>query len=160
MPSPLVIGSGAPDYWLDLIMRLRTRLAEAWRAPTVLAREISILRLIGIYLYTGEEPRFVDSKFVHYNEDYWAVEAASQVDAFVLVLLRALHVFDRMRYCPNPECPAPYFIAIRRSQKYCSDACALPAQREFKRKWWQEHGSTWRKKRARTKNKLKRKRGK
>jgi hypothetical protein len=59
--------------------------------------------------------------------------------AFVLVLLRALHVVDRMRHCPNAGCPAPYFIARRRSQKYCSDVCALPAQRQFKKDWWNAH---------------------
>jgi hypothetical protein len=63
--------------------------------------------------------------------------------AFVLVLLRALHVADRMRHCPNAACPAPYFIARRRSQKYCSDACALPAQREFKALWWKNYGTEW-----------------
>lgn len=51
---------------------------------------------------------------------------------------------DLARYCANPDCPAPYFFAKRRSQRYCSDACAIPAQREFKRKWWAEHGEDWR----------------
>jgi hypothetical protein len=67
--------------------------------------------------------------------------------AFALVLLRALHLADRMRHCPNPACPAPYFIARRRSQKYCSDACALPAQREFKALWWKNHGTEWQRER-------------
>ncbi len=71
---------------------------------------------------------------------------ASDADGFAQVLLRAFEIADRMRRCPNPDCPAPYFIAQRRSQKYCSDACALPAQREFKRDWWREHGSSWRRK--------------
>lgn len=74
----------------------------------------------------------------------WAI-AEVAVDEFALVLLRGMHVADLMRLCPNPTCPAPYFIAKRRSQKYCSDACSLPAQREFKKAWWREHGSDWRK---------------
>jgi hypothetical protein len=78
----------------------------------------------------------------------WALSDGA-IDAFALVLLRAMHISDRMRYCANPACPAPYFIARRRSQKYCTDACALPAQREFKRAWWSEHGPEWRKKRKR-----------
>ncbi len=73
--------------------------------------------------------------------------AEEVTDPFVLVLLRALHIADRLRVCPNGGCPAPYFIAKRRSQKYCSEACALPAQREFKRAWWTEHGAQWRVKR-------------
>jgi hypothetical protein len=67
--------------------------------------------------------------------------AAADADAFGQVLLRAFEVADRMRFCPTPNCPAPYFMAQRRSQKYCSDACSLPAQRECKRTWWREHGA-------------------
>ena len=51
---------------------------------------------------------------------------------------------DRARYCPNPECPAPYFFSTRKNQRYCSEICAAPAQREMKRKWWAEHGEEWR----------------
>ena len=48
------------------------------------------------------------------------------------------------RYCGNSECLTPYFIASRRNQKYCSDACVVQAQREFKRQWWSEKGDEWR----------------
>ena len=51
---------------------------------------------------------------------------------------------DRARYCANPECPAPYFFVKRKNQRYCSEICAAPAQRELKRKWWAEHGEEWR----------------
>jgi len=156
LPTNVFFGVSHSDSWvinsdsvLDASKRIRSYLAEAWRAPTLLAREISLLKIVGMYLDTREEPRLVDSKVFRYNEEYWAKEAASRVDAFVLVLLRALHIADRMRYCPNPACPAPYFIAKKRRQKYCSDACALPAQREFKRAWWDEHGEEWRAKRKR-----------
>ena len=43
---------------------------------------------------------------------------------------------DRACHCLNPDCPAPYFIAPRRRQKYCSEECAKPSQRESKRMWW------------------------
>jgi len=42
-------------------------------------------------------------------------------------------------HCPNPECPAPYFFRSKKGQKFCSPECAKPAQREAKRKWWNEH---------------------
>jgi hypothetical protein len=74
----------------------------------------------------------------------WTIADA---DPFAQVLLRAIVVADRMRRCGNPDCPAPYFIGGRRSQRYCGDACSLPAQREFKRTWWREHGSNSRGKR-------------
>jgi hypothetical protein len=50
--------------------------------------------------------------------------------------------------CGNPECPAPYFVGMRASQRYCSEACAEVFQREAKRKWWAERGEEWRSKRV------------
>lgn len=54
-------------------------------------------------------------------------------------------IADRARYCGNPECDAPYFIAKRKNQRYCSEKCAGHGQRELKRSWWAEHGEEWRK---------------
>jgi hypothetical protein len=51
---------------------------------------------------------------------------------------------DKARYCANVECPAPYFFVQRKNQRYCSEICAAPAQRELKRKWWAEYGEEWR----------------
>jgi hypothetical protein len=51
---------------------------------------------------------------------------------------------DKARYCANAECPAPYFFVQRKNQRYCSEICAAPAQRELKRKWWAEYGEEWR----------------
>ena len=48
-------------------------------------------------------------------------------------------IADRARHCGGPECPAPYFIAVKRWQKYCSPECAGPATRESKRQWWREN---------------------
>jgi len=63
---------------------------------------------------------------------------------FEEALLHFVDIGDRARHCQNPECAAPYFFAARRSQKYCSGECALPAQQESKKRWWDEHGSEWR----------------
>ncbi len=46
---------------------------------------------------------------------------------------------DRLTFCWNPECLSPYFIAIRRDQKYCSNECSWPAKKAAKLKWWHEH---------------------
>lgn len=60
-------------------------------------------------------------------------------------------VFTRLAactaFCQNADCPAPYYFAARRGQKYCSEECAGPTQREFKINWWNEHGAAWRAKR-------------
>jgi len=46
---------------------------------------------------------------------------------------------DKIRRCPNQTCPAPYFFAVKKAQKFCSTKCAEPAQREAKRRWWNEN---------------------
>lgn len=48
-------------------------------------------------------------------------------------------VADHAKRCLNPDCPAPYFIAKKRWQKYCSEECAGPVNREQKRRWWHEN---------------------
>lgn len=67
---------------------------------------------------------------------------------FELALSYLLKAGDRAHYCANTECPAPYFFVTRKNQRYCSEICAAPAQRELKRKWWAEHGEEWRKART------------
>jgi hypothetical protein len=62
-----------------------------------------------------------------------------------------LHLFksaSKLRCCHNPDCPAPYFVARRRSQKYCSADCTLPTLREQKRRWWRKNGGEWRENRV------------
>lgn len=48
---------------------------------------------------------------------------------------------NRAKVCGNLECPAPYFLASKPTQRYCSEACAEVFQREWKRRWWAEHGA-------------------
>lgn len=50
----------------------------------------------------------------------------------------------KTRYCANPKCVDPYFIGIRKTQKYCSAECSKPSQSEFKRLWWRKYGRKWR----------------
>jgi len=45
----------------------------------------------------------------------------------------------RARVCANPDCPAPYFLAAKGMQRYCSDGCSVVFQREWKRRWWAMH---------------------
>jgi hypothetical protein len=65
-----------------------------------------------------------------------------------VVWLTLLQHSRELAICGNRtgECPTPYFLKYRPRQKFCSDACALPAQREFKRKWWSAHGKEWKQK--------------
>lgn len=61
------------------------------------------------------------------------------------VVARLEDLEGRTKLCANSSCDVtPYFIAARSSQAYCSEGCALPAQREAKRRWWASDGPRWR----------------
>jgi len=62
-----------------------------------------------------------------------------------LIWLVLLQQSRRLGICASKgnDCPTPYFLKYRPQQEFCSDACALPRQREFKRRWWAEHGKEW-----------------
>lgn len=52
---------------------------------------------------------------------------------------------DRLGYCPNPDCPNPFFLKARKNQKVCDrPACTKFVQGEQKRKWWNNNGPEWR----------------
>jgi hypothetical protein len=78
----------------------------------------------------------------------------------VLPLVLALSVAElgpRLGICANPECALRYFIRSKAGQRFCGGPeCAVIAQREFKRRWWAEHGKEWRKRRERQKKSRKR----
>jgi len=67
---------------------------------------------------------------------------------FEVAMLYLWENFHRTKRCKNPSCKVtPYFFAKKKGQEYCSDLCATEAQREYKRKWWAERGSQWRRER-------------
>jgi hypothetical protein len=65
-------------------------------------------------------------------------EPENEFEQAVYALFRNSHL---AKACGNPDCPAPLFIAQRKSQVYCGEDCALVYQQEWKRKWWKDKGS-------------------
>jgi len=45
------------------------------------------------------------------------------------------------KVCEAEDCPARYFIAKRRNQRYCSPECAAQFQKKYKLDWWNREGS-------------------
>jgi hypothetical protein len=70
------------------------------------------------------------------------------LNAYMWLLL--LENSKRLCVCENvgTDCQHPYFIQKKPNQRFCSSECAVPSQREFKRKWWGEHGEQWRNERS------------
>jgi|SRR5215831_5898163 len=70
----------------------------------------------------------------------WLTEPPPQITPLEATLFYfQTRVADLAKHCGHVDCPSPYFIADKRWQKFCSEACAGPANRESKRKWWSEN---------------------
>jgi hypothetical protein len=55
----------------------------------------------------------------------------------IVLAVACMEYGDRLAVCWNhDQCAAPFFIRKRSDQRYCTNECARPAQREAKRKWW------------------------
>jgi hypothetical protein len=145
--------------WLGQIIQVRDALRAIWREPDVRRREWLTFR-VREHLMAKTDPRFMHAEGVISGPEVNLIDRLPPPSPFEQVIMQLLKSADRARYCASPDCPAPYFLAKRRSQKYCSDACSKPAQSEFKRRWWAEHGEAWRKVRTAAAKKSRRKRGK
>jgi hypothetical protein len=151
-----LLASGSPAATLGLtkvndslpraMFNIQHLLRSAWKRPTPFEREVSL----ELTKYT------VCASLV---KGFSAQQQIWQVFGNIFIaLMAATRLADRFRYCENPNCPAPYFIAKRRTEKYCAEVCANVAQRKQKKAWWSEHGEEWRKNRPK-KNKLKKDKG-
>lgn len=116
----------------DTILELRNQVRRVWIEPDLRTKRYGVFLLwkAAMFTLTWAEQEIPDG-----------LPEPSPFEQAIQLLIDAA---DLVRYCGNPECFTPYFFASRRNQKYCSDACAKPAQREFKRQWWAEHGEEWR----------------
>lgn len=128
--SAFAVGAALSSAWFGnpyagATITLSQLLRRAWSGPTRQEREIGILAVVA------------DVAHVYGIRKGHPIAIAEQRIGWAL--LQAVHDADLMRVCLNPDCPARYFVADRRSQKFCSEKCAEPARREYKRRWWNDN---------------------
>jgi hypothetical protein len=71
----------------------------------------------------------------------WALDKAPARTPFEESLFHLQGIAGKTRFCPNPQCQAPYFIATKKGQKFCSPGCARPTLLQSKRNYWKDkHG--------------------
>ena len=114
---------------------LTARLQNVWKSPDERSREFLIFSVR--QMITGTRDPYLRLS------DPLRIPPPSAFEQAILYLHRVRH---RTVVCQNPECPARYFFATRRTQRFCSEECAKPAQREAKRRWWEKSGTEWRRK--------------
>lgn len=137
---PTVYRPGTPEHdeWArqSWLIPLRDTLRAIWRAPDVRTKEWGLFRISQDFFLRGD-PSLIQLPTSNGTDFLLRSGPPTQIEQFLLELMRWA---DLLRYCGNPGCTMPYFIATRRSQKYCSEPCSGPAQREFKRRWWALRG--------------------
>jgi hypothetical protein len=109
------------------LSRLRDELRSAWEITEPRRKEWKLFRLREFFhQVTASHPGQMTEP-----------PPPSGMDFALRYLLRVMY---KARTCENPECKSRrYFISDRRARRFCSDACAKPAQSEYKSKWWLEN---------------------
>jgi len=115
---------------------LRDTLRAIWRAPDERTKEWGLFRISQHFFLQGD-PSLIKLPTANASDFMLCWKPPSRTERFLLELMRWA---DLLRFCCNPDCDAPYFIANKRSQKYCHTECSRPAQRKSKRKWWATTG--------------------
>ncbi|MDT8071207.1 MAG: hypothetical protein ROO76_23875 [Terriglobia bacterium] len=117
-----------PDFLPNVIepkyvQALADRLRLIWSDPDSRSRQWRLFAIRALY-----------ANFIEPKRDFTVIPAASPFDDAMVYLDRH---HEQFRYCKNPECHTPYYIAqTRKPTKYCSSICAGPAKREAKLRWW------------------------
>ncbi len=149
-----------PDELPAVNLRAYQELVQAvWEAPTNAERRYFAWKLRSrLYRAVEAEAREAIPQTIQRAGDEWRRVGEWKLEysrmlrslpetSFEAVVNRLDDLGERTKRCGNPDCPAPFFIAVRKSQRYCTESCAGVFQRQAKQAWWQHHGRDWRKQR-------------
>jgi hypothetical protein len=121
------------------------RLFEQFR-NLVRAAWIGDEAILGILLRVGIEEERTENRIVpDWRRSGFRYVPRTNFQAAVYELLKHSR---QARVCANPDCANPYFLTLDPRRKFCSTECTRPAQKEWRKRWWERHGKQWRKKRA------------
>ncbi len=130
-----------------LMWQKREALREVWRGNSEKLTDVLLPSYNEILADPDPEGLWPPQLRMDWHRGEFVYVPRSEFQRAVYELWRSL----RARVCGNSDCSAPYFIVAKTAQRYCSDACAQVFQREWKRRWWKEQGTAWRRKKSRGK---------
>ena len=152
LPAEIAMAQATHKDFFQLIQNCLRRI---WEDPNPRRRELLIF---GLRDYVNGLSKPLPQRIYRLTPfAYWGEPDPEEPTPSEQALIYLFKSASKLRCCPNPECPARYFFALRRNQKYCSLKCAQAAEREQKRDWWSAHGSQWRNRKVRKKKKASRK---
>jgi hypothetical protein len=133
-PSVETISKEIAGYSSEQVRRMagtQSLLKYTWRSGDERA-----LDAIDLYLSGGLPIHF------KIDEGCFRIYVAN-VQRLILMLFLRDHAAGKTAICANPDCPAPYFLKSRRTQKICeAGECVAWAQRNYSLKWWRENRKT------------------
>jgi hypothetical protein len=98
------------------------------KARTVPVREVLDHRDFLRRAWEGDTHNFFASAFGKTSllvQPTWMGLFVDDPWTLVLVMFARDLAEKRIKKCGNPDCPAPYFRAVRRGQRYCSQKCSV-----------------------------------
>ena len=136
----------SPERWRDAQQTFQ----RWWREP-LSGKHVEEMKSVLVYEpYSDRPPARLELSTGRKGKSVVELTAPDLWHYMVLLLLSERA--EMIRVCRNEKCSAPYYIAQRKDQQYCTSDCS---QAVATRRWWTLHGNEWRRKR-----KLKGKRGK
>ena len=133
------------------ILEFRDHLRRLWRRDKnyemVLGHWVNICRIERQWTWTV--PAWADGTY-SVEPNYTMVPLALAIGAGEWM--------PKMAVCGNPECPAPYFLKKRATQRFCERGpCVEYGQRQHALNWWRRVGAKRRAERVKIQSKRKRK---
>jgi hypothetical protein len=138
-----------PELGRDLF-QLRAGLRHIWNKPNNGSEDIILMKWLAwrpspahLKAYQCSPfPDFVYPSF--YNPFHCSVEAARLIPDSETIRGNLIQgVFEHwpnFKFCANPDCAAPYFIAKRKDQTVCdAGICKAEKQRQHALRWWNEN---------------------
>jgi hypothetical protein len=146
-PPPASSESMIPSSHWQIVARVQNFLKLAWDTPDLRAREWYIFKARDewqkLTAFAPEwEKRILSGKSridELTNEEFSLSIHPPPLTPFERAMWHFHRIAEKARHCANPECPAPYFFAAKKGQKYCTSKCSAPSQRDQKRRWWREN---------------------
>jgi hypothetical protein len=145
LPKAEAYGTRFVDAQRVLVVRHYVR--ELWGNSGDRANDAAAKLLFANHLKRGKDVS-EDSTLSPYSIDWHHGKLVYKpLDEFQSALYAMMPRSHLAKVCARPGCAAPYFIARRVTQQYCSSDCADAMQDQWRRNWWKAHGNEWRRKR-------------
>jgi hypothetical protein len=120
------------EYRHPRVLHLRDLVREAWRGGT--GANECMVELLGLRSPSDEIHASWSAPF---SADWHRGQLVYRSgDPFQQACHALLENSQLAKFCANPDCLAPYFIARRATQRYCSPECLKPFQKQAKLDWW------------------------